>query len=328
MFPEDVSMKVFGKIFIVAAMAALIVPATSFAKMYKFSGGPSGGTFQYFASGISQYSNDNKVLGSRINVSASAGSTQNVRLLSAGRADFGIAYAGDAYLASVGKISPKDTKKYTGVRAVAYLYGAPAQLIVRKGSGIKSAGDLAGKRVGVGKGGSGAAANAERFFRGMGVWDKMTPQFLGYSNASSAFSNKQLDAFWVFAGYPTAAVIQAAQQNSIELINVYDDAKNNGIFETYPFYSPLEVPANTYKGQTEAIKSFQDSALWLANEKVPADVVYKMLKAVFTKEGLAYLVTIKKTAKQMSVAGGTKGTSKLQLHPGAEKFWKEMNVIK
>ena len=162
----------------------------------------------------------------------------------------------------------------------------------------------------------------------MGVWDKMEPQFLGYNNASAAFSNKQLDAFWVFAGYPTAAVIQSAQQNSIKLIDVRSDAEKNGVFNTYPFYSALDIPANTYKGQSAAVKSFQDSALWIVNEKVPTDVVYNMIKSVYSKEGLAYLVTIKKTAKQMSVAGGTKGTSKLRLHPGAEKFWKEMGVLK
>jgi len=299
------------------------------AALYKFNGGPSGGTFQYFASGIAQWTNDHKVIGSsKVNVSASAGSTQNVRMVSAGRAHFGIAYAGDTYLASVGKLSPKDTRKYGNVTAVSYLYGAPAQLIVRKGSGIKSAADLAGKRVGVGKGGSGAAANAERFFKGMGVWDKMKPEFLGYSNAAAAFSNKQLDAFWVFAGYPTAAVIQAAQQNDINLINVRTDAESNGVFNTYPFYSALDIPANTYKGQTETIKSFQDSALWIANAKVPADVVYKMLKAVYTKEGLQYLITLKKTAKNMGIKVGTKGTSKLTLHPGAVKFWKEMGTLK
>lgn len=315
----------------VFAVTAVLVafPASSEAKVYKFSGGPSGGTFQYFASGISQWTNDKKLLGmNKVNVSASAGSTQNVRLVSAGKADFGIAYAGDTYLASVGKLSPQDTNKYEGVRAVGYLYGAPAQLIVRADSGIDSAADLADKRVAVGKGGSGAAANAERFFKGMGIWDKFEPQFLGYNNAASAFSNKQIDAFWVFAGYPTAAVIQAAQQDDIKLINVYNDAVSHGVFDEFPFYSALDIPANTYKGQTETVKSFQDSALWIANADVPEDVIYNMVKSVYSQEGLAYLVTIKKTAKQMSVAGGTKGTAKLTLHPGAEKFWKEMGVVK
>lgn len=298
------------------------------AEIYNFYGGPSGGTFQYFASGISQFVNDNKVFANaKINVSASAGSTQNVRLIDSGKAHFATVYAGDTYLASVGELT-NDTTKYVNVRAVAYLYGAPAQLVVRKDSGIKSALDLAGKKVGVGKGGSGAAANAERFFRGIGVWDKMQPEFLGYSNASAAFSNNQLDAFWVFAGYPTAAIIQAAQQNDVDLINVYADAEANGVLTKYPFFSELVIPANTYKGQDQPVKSFQDSTLWVANKDVPEDVVYNMLKSVYSKEGLEYMISIKKTAKEMTVADGLRGTANIPLHPGAEKFWKEMGVLK
>ena len=41
--------------------------------------------------------------------------------------------------------------------------GAPAQLVVRKGSGIKNPEDLVGKKVGVGNAGSGAFANCELF---------------------------------------------------------------------------------------------------------------------------------------------------------------------
>lgn len=311
----------------VAATVSLAVATTASAGMFKFSGGPSGGTFQYFAAGIGQFTNDNKVISERINISASAGSVQNVRLVSTGRADFAIAYAGDAYLASVGKITPKDTRKYTGIKAVAYLFGAPAQLIVRADSNIKSAADLAGKKVGVGRGGSGAAANAERFFRGVGVWDSMKPEFLGYNNAAAAFANKQLDAFWVFAGYPTAAVIQAAQQNDIRLLDVYNDAQKFDVLKQYPFYSPRTIPVNTYRNQTSDVKSFQDSALWLANENVPKDVVYNMLKAVFTEKGLRHMVTIKSTAKQMSIKDGIRGTSELELHPGAIKFWKEKGIL-
>ena len=76
-----------------------------------------------------------------------------------------------------------DTKKYENVLAVAYFYGAPAQLIVRADSGIKSAKQLEGKRVGVGNAGSGAAANAGLFFTELGIWDKIDRNFLGYREA-------------------------------------------------------------------------------------------------------------------------------------------------
>ena len=65
----------------------------------------------------------------------------------------------------------------------------------------------------------------------------------------------------------------------------------------------------------------------VANPKAPEDLVYGMLKEIFTKEGLAWMVSQKKTFKAMSVEKGTKGVA-TPLHPGAEKFWKEMGIIK
>ena len=72
--------------------------------------------------------------------------------------------------------------------------------------------------------------------------------------------------------------------------------------------------------------SFQDSALWVANKDVSADVVYKLLSAIYTDEGLAHMLSQKKTFKAMSVKSGIDGIV-TPLHPGAEKFWKEKGLL-
>lgn len=210
--------------------------------------------------------------------------------------------------------------------AVAYLYGAPAQLVVRKGSGIKSVKDLAGKRVGVGNAGSGAFANCELFFSHMGVWDKVKRNPMGYNDAAAAFGNKQLDAFWLFTAFPSGAVIMAAQTNDIELVDLDADATASGFYEKYPYFAKLAVPGNTYRGVEKETPSFQDSTLWVANANVPDDVVYKMLSIIYTDEGLAHMVSQKKTFKEMSLATGTKGIV-TPMHPGAMKFWKEKGML-
>jgi TRAP transporter TAXI family solute receptor len=113
-----------------------------------------------------------------------------------------------------------------------------------------------------------------------------------------------------------------------KLVNLYDDAIESGLFKKYPFYTPVTIPANTYRGQYEEVRTYMDSALWIANKNVPDDVVYNMVKSIFTREGLRYLITIKKTAKQMSIEKGLLGAQAIKLHPGAARFWKEMGVIK
>ena len=73
--------------------------------------------------------------------------------------------------------------------------------------------------------------------------------------------------------------------------------------------------------------SFQDSALWVANSKTPADVVYKLLSLIYTDEGLKHMVSQKKTFKHMSLETGATNIV-TPFHPGAEKFWKEKGVLK
>ncbi len=294
------------------------------AKVFRFSGGPSGGTFQYYASAVSTLAKKNKV--GNVLASSSGGSIENIRLCNTGKANFAVAYSGHVFQARNGRMKG-DTKKYENVMAVAYLYGAPAQLVVRADAGITSAKQLEGKRIGVGNAGSGAAANAELFFSELGLWDKIDRNFLGYRQAADAFKNNQLDAFWVFVGFPNASVIEAALQNDISLVNVYNDADSIGMIKKFPYFKKVVIPKGTYKGVDKETVTFQDSTLMVAHKDVPEDVVYNLLKAIFSKEGLEYMVSVHKSAKAMSVENGINGIV-TPLHPGADKFWKEMGVLK
>ena len=238
----------------------------------------------------------------------------------------GSVYSGHVYLGRNGRLK-NDPNKYENVLAVAYLYGAPAQLVVRKDSGIRSTKDLEGKKVGVGNAGSGAFANCELFFTHMGVWDKIERNAMGYNDAAAAFGNNQLDAFWLFTAFPSGAVIMAAQTNDIALVDLNSDAEASGFYEKYPYFSKLSVPAGTYKGVDYETPSFQDSTLWVANADVPDEVVYKMLSLIYTDEGLAHMVGQKKTFKEMSIKTGVNGIV-TPMHPGAEKFWREKGILK
>ena len=251
---------------------------------------------------------------------ASAGSVENVRRVNAGEADFGIAYSGDTYLARNGRLT-NDTNKYPNVMAVAYLYGAPAHLITKVDNGINTVADLAGKRVAVGGAGSGAAASAQRYFESLGLWDKMKVEFLGYSKAADALGDGLIDAMWVFAGFPNSSVIQAAASNKIKILSTYEAGEKGGAFEQYPFYAPVTIPANTYSGVDYDVKTFQDSALWVAGAHVKDEMVHDAVADIYTPEGLAYMVKVKSTAKAMSVEGGLTGIV-TPVHPGAQKFWK------
>lgn len=305
---------------------ALAFPTTVLAaKRMVFGGGPAGGTFQIVANAIQTYGPVKESEDYRVKAQSSAGSVENLRKVNRGKMQFGVVYSGHVYLGREGRLK-NDDRKYEDVLAVSYLYGAPAQLVVRKGSGIKSTRDLAGRKVGVGNAGSGAFANCELFFTHMGIWDEIERNAMGYNDAAAAFGNNQLDAFWLFTAFPSGAVIMAAQTNDIELVDLERDAEESGFFEKYPYFAKLAVPADTYRGVGQETPSFQDSTLWVANSEVPADVVYDLLSKVYTDEGLAYMRNQKKTFGEMSVGSGIKGIV-TPLHPGAVKFWTEKGLL-
>ncbi len=304
---------------IATILSLMAMPAVAEEYSIKIGGGPTGGTFNTFSNAMAIY-----VPKVNPNIKASSvgsgGSVENVKRVSNGESDFGMCYAVDSALGFSGKL-PKDTTKYDGLRSMGYLYGAPAQLVVRAKSKIKSAMDLKGKRVAVGNAGSGAAASAERFFRHIGVWDNFKPTFMGYSAAASAFKDGKIDAFWVLVGYPNRSIIEASVQVKIRLIDVGVDAEKTGFYKEYA-YSPTTIPAGTYGKDMPECKTFQDSTILSVNKNMPDDLVYTIMKTLWSEKGMETMVTAKKTFKAMTLENGFRGAS-VPLHPGAVKFWKE-----
>ena len=318
------------KKFLILTLAAAFVislgmmPATATAASYKvkIGGGPTGGTFNTFANGAAVYL---PKVNADIKASAvgSGGSVENVKRVNSGESTIGLCYAVDSGLGFAGKL-PKDSNKYDKIRSMGYLYGAPAQLVVRADSGYKSAMDLVGKRVAVGNAGSGAAASAERFFRHIGVWDNFKPTFLGYSAAASAFKDNKLDAFWVLVGYPNRSIIEASVQVKVNLINVDTDAVKTGFYKAYA-YSATTIPENTYYKGMPPCETFQDSTILTTNKDVPEDLVYKIMKTLWSAKGMEAMVAAKKTFKAMTLQNNFRGAS-VPLHKGAYKFWTEQGM--
>jgi TRAP transporter TAXI family solute receptor len=314
-------------ILIAICVLTLAFSGSAFAKeRIIFGGGPAGGTFQVVANGIQVFDPVKASENFSVKAQTSAGSVENLRKTNAGRQQMSVVYSGHVWLGRNGQMK-NDPKKYEDVLAVAWLYGAPAQLVVRQGSDIKSVKDLVGKKVGVGNAGSGAFANCELFFTHMGVWDKIERNAMGYNDAAAAFGNKQLDAFWLFTAFPSGAVIMAAQTNDIELVDLDKDAEASGFYKKYPYFGKLAVPAGTYKGVDYDAGAFQDSALWVANSKVSPEAVYELLSIIYSDEGLKHMVGQKKTFKNMSLETGATNIV-TPFHPGAEKFWKEKGMLK
>lgn len=299
------------------------LPANEKQQFFMFSGGPTGGTFNFFANKMASLISSTH---GHIDMSAqgAGGSVDNLRALNRKAVDLAIVYAGDAFLGRNGRL-PGDESRYDQVRCLSFLYGAPAQLVVRRDSGINSVQGLRGKRVAIGNPGSGAAESAERFFRHLGLWDEMEPLSQGYSQAAANLIEGKIDGFWALVGYPNASVIAAATNRDVVLLGIHAEAMASGYYEDYPFYSRAVIPAATYPGQDLEVETFQDAALWCVNERMAQENVYDILGAVYGEAGLREMVAAHRAARDMAVSTGISGVS-IPLHPGAVRFWRDKGV--
>ncbi|MEZ4525629.1 MAG: TAXI family TRAP transporter solute-binding subunit [Desulfobacterales bacterium] len=310
----------------VLLMNSVFCPDSSARQRLVFGGGPAGGTFQVVANAVQVYKPVAELAEFTVKAEYSAGSTENLIKVDAGSMDFGVVYSGEVYQARNGTLK-NHPGKYEKVMAVARLYGAPAQLVVRADSGISRVRDLKGKKVDVGNPGSGAFATCELFLGHLGLWDSMDRKTMGYNDAAAAFSNREVDAFWLFTAFPSGAILMATQTNDIRIIDLDTDAQLSGFYKKYPNFSKFSIPAGSYRGVDTDVPTFQDAALWVAGSGVSPDAVYRLLSLIFTEEGLKHMAGQKKTFREMSIANGIKDIV-TPLHPGAEKFWREKGVLK
>jgi len=285
-----------------------------------FEGGPEGGTFYIFAGGMAKLFED-AIPGTRITAQRSGGSVYNLLRVESGSSGMAIVYANDALAGIKGEL-PNYARPLSGVMGVARLYGGSAHLAVPKGSPCTSPIQLKGKRVGVGYSGSATALSAEKFFRSLGIWESIIPDYSSYELAATDFRNGRLDALWQMVGFPSLSLTNINRETPIRLLDLGEAAKEAGFFQKYPIYTPSVIPAGTYRGLDYPVETFQDQALWVASNGVDEEFVYQALTVLFSDEGMRNLKKVHPVASDLSLAeGGRVGV--LPMHPGAARFWRE-----
>ncbi len=293
-------------------------------KKIKLGGGPEGGTFIVFSKGLAKILQQ-EFPGTKITVKNSGGSVANLDLVEAANVDIALTYAGDAYLGSQGQLE-KHRNPLGKVQALGRVYGSTAQLVVLKESAIKTPEDLANRRVAIGSSGSGAAHSAERYFRTLGLWDEITPLFMGYDLAMVELLSGRAQAVWQLVGAPSSSIVKANRKHQLRLVDLSELAEQSDFLLHYPFYSRVSIPAGTYPGQTRPIDSFQDNTLLVTHKEADPQLLTSVLSLLFSPQGIQQMRNIHPVGKDLDVQKGLQGVQ-IPLHPAAEKFWRERGLL-
>jgi TRAP transporter TAXI family solute receptor len=79
----------------------------------------------------------------------------------------------------------------------------------------------------------------------------------------------------------------------------------------------------TYPGQEQDIPTISQPNLWVVHRDVPEDVVYLLVKILYSN--LEYLRKVHQATASLSLEDATSGLA-LPLHPGAVRFYKEQDL--
>ncbi len=312
-------------IVIVAAAAAFLSMQKGQAYTVTILTGSTSGT--YYPVGTAYAQVLNKYSDGKIDARALEGraSVSNIQSLCQKEAVAALAQNDISYYAYHGStISAFDGKPQKCIRAVAVLYPETIQIVVRADSGINSIQDLAGKKVAVGAEGSGTYWNARQILEAAGIWDQIQPEYKKFNEITEDLKLGNIDAAFLTAGIPTSAVEQLAAEIQIKILPVPDDIYN-ALKQNYPFYAQVTIPAGTYSGVDEEVKTVAVMSMLLVRDDVPDDIVYTMTKLLFEHVDEIKENVQKQSVQYISLDHALDGLS-IPLHPGAYQYYQEQGI--
>ena len=262
----------------------------------------------------------------KANVQASNGGVQNLNLLKSGNAQVSFAVSSIAYEALHGQRGFKD-RDYKDLRVLAGLYYNPNQVVARSDSGVNTLADFKGKRFAPGAAGGTTEVESRIHFPAAGVKypDDIKAQFVGFTESIDLMRNKQLDGAWIMAGLPTAAVTEMCATAGGKLVPI-DSEVIKKLQAEYPWYAEFMIPAGTYEGQKEPVRTTAIKLLMLTDASLPDDVVYDLAKTFW--ENLPELGKAHGVMKTVTPDMATTDLAGLPLHPGAAKYYREAGLLK
>lgn len=320
------------KLIATSVLAASVVSFSNAAETkYVIATASTGGTYYPVGVGIAtiaslKLAKDHKTTFSAI---TSAGSNENVDMLDKGEVNFAILQGLFGSMAWQGKAKYEGQAK-KNLRSISMLWQNVEQFTVRsdfaKTGNINDLKNLYGERFSIGGRSSGSRVSAEIIMESLGIdYNKMDIQYLGYSPSSTALQDGKIDGMNTPSGPPTSAVTNAFASLGNDKIRVLDFSSDDlkKINDNYPVWTPFNIKAGTYPGQTKDINTIAQPNLLVVTKDTPEEIVYLLTKTIY--ENLPFLNTVHKATKAMSLQKAIDGLP-MPLHAGAAKFYKEQGI--
>ena len=298
-------------------------PKTEIIKNIVTGTGGNTGTYYAFTTAVGQLLSTDDY---KFTVQATGGSQANIEMIEDGEAQFAIVQndvMNYAYEGTNGFSAP-----ITCFSAVGCVYAEVCQVIATKSSGIKTIADLKGKNVAVGDVGSGVYYNATQILAaaGLDIDADINKTAASFGDAATLLKDGAIDAAFITAGTPTPAVSDLATSTDIVAVDLGEDVIAK-LMNDYPFYAKHEYTSADYAfiADDDAATTVAIMATFIVSNEMSEDQVYEITKNLWEKQEEIAVAHAK--GKEMSKDTASAAIGNVPLHPGAEKYYKEIGVI-
>jgi hypothetical protein len=313
---------------LVLALATIVVagacrdapPDTVSIPEIRIGAGSTGGDFAAMARALA------KTLASEpprygVQIVETRGGISSLESVQRGESDCGFSYSNVAYEAFAGRLS-NEPEPLRRLRGVALVQISPLYFLVRRGSPIKSVPDVRGRSVALGGSGSASSRAGLLVLNAYGLDAKSVRlEDEGFGASFHALRDDRLDAIFIVAAEPSVAVTRGIKEGA-QLLPV-DGPDVDTLREHYPFLHPLLIPADTYPGQHEAIRTIGIESLLLCREDVPAERVRRVTDG--------WMKTFAQLVRDGQLAGSVNASlasaTPIPLHAGATAFYRSRQVL-
>jgi uncharacterized protein len=270
---------------------------------------------------------ERKAHGIRCSVESTGGSVYNVNTIRQGELDMGIVQSDVQYKALKGEGEEFESQgPFADLRSVFSVHAEPFTVVARDDSGIKTFDDLKGKRVNVGNPGSGQRSTMEVVMqrKGWTMADFALASELKSAEQAQALADNKIDAIVFTVGHPSGSIQEATTTVDAHLVPV-TGPEIDALVSEFPYYSKAVIPGGMYRGSDKDVETFGVRATFVTSAKVPADVIYQVVKAVF--ENFDDFKKLHPAFANLNKEEMVTQALSAPLHPGAEKYYKEAGLM-
>ncbi|WP_422447700.1 TAXI family TRAP transporter solute-binding subunit [Thermoanaerobacterium sp. DL9XJH110] len=294
-----------------------------------FAGSSPGGVWYMVMSGVAETIN-RSFPGSAITVVPGDG-VANVTRVAQNQAQIGLTHSAIAASAITGGDPFK--QKIDNIATIASLYPSQLQFVVTKKLGVNSIDEIISKKLPIKVSVDAPGSTGELAFRRMineyGItYDDIKKWggqviFKNMGDSSDMLSDGFLDGFSTMTLAPASPIQEASVNKDLVMLPIKEEVINK-LVEKYG-YGKGEVPAKTYKFNDSAIPTITSYTVVIVPKDAPEELAYNISLSI--NENLEYLKTVHVALKELTPDKLVENLG-APLHKGAEKYYREIGVLK